>query len=412
MFNYLFHFLSGYVIIKIEGKNTELFLNCCVNENLGLRKIKRRGREFAQAEISPKMYYRLKLYARDCDCKISVLKRIGFPFLLMRLKKRKTFCLCGIAAVILLVWLCSRVWVIDIRETDPVKRNIISEILKDNGVVCGMPRSLLDPELLQQEVLVLHNEYTRFWAEAKGTRITVDVRYAKSIPDIDPSQKVCNIVAEKNGIIQKLVVRRGHPVVTEGMYVTRGQLLVSGITPVNNYGDLYVYSDADVIANTTYTFSDSLPLEFSQRIKTGKSTKKYCVNIFGKDFNLFLKAPEYTHYDGEITEKNIRFFGEYFLPVKIRVYNYNEIRPTPRTRSPEEAESLLKSRLISLLNSVAGEKNVLETDFTVTVANKTVTVTLNAKCLENISKVSEITYDEKPFLRENITPEAINNTNE
>jgi len=412
MFKYLFHFLSGYVIIKIEGKNTEQLLNRCVNERLPLCKLKRHGREFATAEISPKLYYRLKLYARDCDCKIRIIRRMGFPFLLQRLKRRKAFCFFGIFAVIILVWLCSRIWVINILETDPVKKHIISEILKDNGIVCGMPRSMIDSEALQQEVLVRHSEYTRFWAEAKGTRLTVDVRYSTPYPPLDPTDKVSNIVAKKNGIIRKIVVRRGEAAVTEGMSVTQGQLLVSGITHINNHGDLYVYSDADVIALTSYSLTDSVPLEFSQRIKTGKSTKKYCINAFGKDFNLFFKTPGYTHYDGEITEKNLRFFGEYFLPLKIRVYSYNEVKPTPVSRTVQEAEELLKSRLTTLLHTTAGEENVLESEFTVNVTGKTVTVTLNAKCLENIAAVSEISYEDKPFLREDITPQAIKNTQE
>lgn len=411
MFKNLFHFCFGYVIIRIEGKNTEQFLNRCIAENLCPRKLKRHGREFASGEIPPGIYHRLKLYARDFDCKISVIKRGGMPFLLIKLKKRKTFCMGFAAAVILLVWLCSRVWVIDIAETDPNLQRSISSVLRENGIVCGMPKSSLNALALQQEVIAAHPEYTRFYAEIHGTRLTVDVRFGATKPDIDPADKAANIVASRSGIVEKLVVRRGREAVAEGTAVTQGQLLISGITPINNYGDLYVFSDGDVFARTDRVLSETLPLKYTKREKTGNISKKYCLTLFGKNFNLFLKAPSYTHYDGTITQKPLKFFGEYFFPASLRVYEYSEVSPTTASRTAESAEKELKTKLYASLAVSVNEKNILSHSFDVKKTDKSVTVTLYAKCRENIAKTVEIALESKPFLRENITPEAIASKN-
>ncbi len=407
MLKKLFHFWSGYVIIRIEGKNTEAFLNACVSDNMHLLALKRHGREFASAEIPPGLYHSVKLYARDYDCRISVLKRRGLPFFIQKLKKRKTFCMGFAAAVILLVWLCSRVWVIEIPEPDPVQQQKISSILRDSGIVCGMPKSGLNATKLQQEVLSMYPEYTRFYAEIHGTKLTVDVRYSTKVPEIDPADRARNIVAAHSGVIEKLIVRRGHSTVSEGAAVTEGQLLISGITPITNYGDLYVFADGDVFARTERVFTESLPLRYTDRIKTGQTTKKYCISLFGKEFNLFLKPPAYAHYDGEITERPIKFFGEYFLPASLRTYCYNEVVPSPAERNPTDAEAELKARLYTLLISTVGEKNLLSHSFDVTTSEENITVTLKAQCRENIAKSAEITFEQKPFLRENITPGAI-----
>lgn len=407
MLKNLFHFWSGYVIIRIEGKNTEHFLNNCACDNLLIQKIRRHGTEFASAEISPRLYHRLKLYARDFDCSVSVVKRGGLPFLMLRLKKRKTFCVGFVVAIILIVWLCSRVWVIEIPEADPARKQEISQILHENGVVCGMPKSSLNASKLQQDVLAMHPEYTRFYTVVKGTKLTVDVRYSSKKPNIDPADRARNIVASHSGVIEKITVRRGHGMVSEGMYVSEGQLLISGVTHITDYGDLYVFAEGDIIARTEKTFKEALPLKYTARIKTGKITKKYCINIFGREFNLFLKPPAYTHYDGEITEKPLKFFGEYFLPASLRIYCYNEVCPSPETRSAEDAEKELKSRLYSMLVASVGEKNILSHSFSVNTSEESVTVTLTAECIENIGKSAEITFEQKPFLRENITPEAI-----
>ena len=407
MLKKLFHFLSGYVIIRIEGKSTEQFLNGCVSGGLCLSMLRRHGNEVATAEIPPRLYHSIKLFARDYDCRISVVKRGGLPFFLLRLKKRKVFCMGFAAAIILFVWLCSRVWVIEIPEPDPSYNLKIASILRENNIVCGMPKNALNPSALQQNVLAMHPEFTRFYAEVRGTKLTVDVRYSSKAPEIDPAGRTCNIVASHGGVIEKMVVRRGHGVVSEGTVVSEGQLLISGITPITNYGDLYVFADGDVFALTTRELTESLPLKYTERIKTGKSTKKYCVTILGKEFNLFLKTPSYTHYDGEITEKPLKFFGEYFLPGAVRIYRYDEVTPTNITRSAEDARRELESRLFTLLKSTVGVANIVSHQFEVSSTKNVVTVTLKARCRENIAKKAEITFEEKPFLRENITPEAI-----
>ncbi len=407
MFNFLFHFLLGYVIIRIEGKNTEHLINRCMDEKPGLSGLRRHGNEYATAEISPKIYHRIKLYARDLGCKISVVRRGGLPFLLLRLKKRKVFCFGFLFAVVAIVWLCSRVWVIDIAETDPMRRQQISQLLTDYGVVCGMPKSALNSSKLQQAILANHSEYTRFRAEAEGTVLRVEVRYATPPPEAVPTDRVRNLVAASDGVIERIVVRSGEAAIAQGASVKAGQLLISGVTTVTDHGNLYVYADGDIIARTNKKLSRSLPLNYFERIKTGRVTKKYHVNIFGKNFNLFFRPPDYSHYDGVITEKPVKFFGEYFLPITLRIYEYNEVAPTPKTRSDKEAEEELKKNLLAELYAITGEKNVMSYSFETEKTPEDITVTLQAECLESIGKPVEITFENRPFLRADINPEAI-----
>ena len=378
-----------------------------MEEKLCTGHIRRFGREYASAEIAPRCYHLIKLYANDCGCKISVMRRGGLPFLWLKLKKRKVFCLGSAMAVIMLVWMCSRIWVIDIALTDPIQKQKVSDILKENNIVCGMPKSDLDPKELQQKVLMNHGEFTRFMAELHGTRLTIDVRYAHPIPQLDPTDKVGNVVASKSGLVEKMTVRRGHPAVTEGMYVAQGQLLISGITPVPAHGNLYVYADGDVFATTEQTLTSTLPVTVTARVKTGKVTKKHCLRIFGKNFNLFFKAPDYTHYDGFISEKNLSFGGEYFLPVSLLTYQYFEVEPVAETRNPAQLEQSAKESLLAQLTTSVGEKNIIDYTYEVSKTSDLVTVTLRAKCRENIAKTEEIYFEEPPFLRKDITPKAI-----
>ena len=407
MLNYLFHFLTGYVIIKIEGSGKEEFINICTAEKLPIRNIKYHGSMFSSGEISPGSYHKIKLFAKDHGCKISVLKRGGLPFFLHRLKKRKIFCLGFFASVIVLVWLCSRIWVIDIAETDPLKRADISDILSNNGIVCGISARSINPFDFQQDILRMYPGYTRFWLEKHGTKLTVDVRYAKIPPEVDSPYDICNITAAKSGVIKKLVVRAGNPAVQENTFVNTGELLVGGIITNSQGQPLFVKADADVFAEINRSFSMSAPFLSVDRIKTGKISKKYCVEVFGKSFNLFFREPDFAHYDGEITNKPLRFFGEYFLPLSLRIYKYCEVKPKPVTKTASELESELKDKLLNSLNLSVPENNLISHEFVTTVTDTEVIVTLNVTCRENIAKETPITYESKPFVVSDITKKYI-----
>ncbi len=407
MLNYLFHFFTGYVIIKIEGKNKENFINMCAAEKLPIRNIKCHGRLYSSGEIKPSLYHRLKLSAKDSGCKIGVLKRGGLPFFLLRLKKRKIFCFGFIIALLLLVWLCSRIWVIDILETDPLKRAEISQILENKGILCGMPANKIKPFDFQQEVLAQYPGYTRFWLEKKGTKLSVDIRYAKPTPAVDSPYSICNIVAKNSGIIKKIVARRGNSKVLENTYVKKGDILISGIVTNPTSGALYVKADGDIYAEVSYTFEKTASLNSVKRVKTGNISKKYVLEFLGKSFNLFLREPAYSHYDGTITDKSIKFFGEYFLPVKLRTYTYHEVSLKPQVEDAETLEKNLKTQLEKSATLKIPEKNIISKDFKTNITNGDVTVTFNVTALENIATSEEITYESTPFVVSDINKKAI-----
>ena len=407
MLKYLFHFLTGYVIIKIEGKGIENFLNLLSSEKIYIGRLKKRGNLFSTGEINPAFYHRVKLFARECGLKISVFKRGGLPFALMRLKKRKAFLAGFFTSVFLLLFLCSRIWVIQIDETDTEKRERLEAVLAENGVVCGMPRRDLKPFEVQKSVLGSNDEYSWFWIDVKGTVASVRVRYKKQPPKITDSYDICNLIASKDGIIEKITVRSGNAEVEKGTAVTKGQLLVSGVLPNDVMSAMYVHADADIIARVKRTAKESASLIVAERIKTGKTEKKYSISVFGKDFNLFFKSPDFKHYDGNIREKRFKLFGNYYMPFVIRTYNYSEVKPVPMRIEPVVAEQKLKDEMYGELKNTIGEKNILSAAYETKRGDNEVTVILNAECLENIGTEAEITFEKKPFVPKDISKSTI-----
>ncbi|MBQ3053445.1 MAG: sporulation protein YqfD [Clostridia bacterium] len=407
MLKYLFHFLTGYVIIKIEGTNVEDFLNLCTREKIYIHRLSHHGKAYASGELHPSYYHKAKLFARDMDVKISVLRRGGLPFALLKLKKRKAFIAGFLVMMFLMFWLCGRIWVIDIEETNPNRRNVIAAALEENGVKSGMPRHRLKPFEIQQSVMASHKEFSWFWIEVKGTHAVVQVRYGKKPPEVADPQDISNIISTKNGILHRFIVRSGSSSLKEGDYVTEGQLLISGVVPNELVGAMYVHAEGDAIAKTDRVLTESMPLTVSERVKTGNVTKKYSVNILGKDFNLFFKAPKYKHYDGIIKEKRLHLTRDYILPFSVKIYEYSEVKPTPKKLKEQDAERDLKNSLLNSLYDSVGKKNVVSSQFTVEKSPEKIIVTLKAECLENIAKQVPISFEEKPFTPSDISKDIL-----
>ena len=86
----ILQYLSGYLIIRIEGYSPERFLNMCSHHGIYLWNLKPCGHAY-EMNISVKGFRRLKPIIRKTGTKIIIRERRGFPFFLHKYRKRKIF---------------------------------------------------------------------------------------------------------------------------------------------------------------------------------------------------------------------------------------------------------------------------------------------------------------------------------
>jgi similar to stage IV sporulation protein len=85
---------------------------------------------------------------------------------------------------------------------------------------------MLRKNLIEREVMIHTPDAVWLGITVEGVVAEVKVVKRKKAP---APAKFCNIVAARDGVISKMVVVRGMPVVNEGDTVARGDLLISGV---------------------------------------------------------------------------------------------------------------------------------------------------------------------------------------
>lgn len=66
-------------------------------------------------------------------------------------------------------------------------------------------------------------------AEEKGSLLVISIKEANPEVGRERAGRFCHLVAEKSGIVKKIVVNRGVACVKPGQKVKKGQILISGI---------------------------------------------------------------------------------------------------------------------------------------------------------------------------------------
>ena len=100
--------------------------------------------------------------------------------------------------------------------------------LSEEGLRIGAMHRKIDTENLRNSILIDMPELSYIYVNFSGAEARVIARPRKSAPEILEENVPCDIIADKDGIIESITVKSGNPEVKRGEAVIRGQMLVSG----------------------------------------------------------------------------------------------------------------------------------------------------------------------------------------
>ena len=119
-------FRKGTVRIRVQGEQTERFLNLCKAREIKISRLIRTGDQSLEGNKLIADFFRLSPIHRKTGVKIHILEKHGLPFFFYRSKKRKAFFLGLLLCAGLLLFLSGRLWEIDVEGN---VRNSTPEIL-------------------------------------------------------------------------------------------------------------------------------------------------------------------------------------------------------------------------------------------------------------------------------------------
>ena len=134
-------FRKGIVRIRVQGEQTERFLNLCKARKIKISSLDRTGEQSLEGDFGIQDFLRLSPIRRKTGVKIHILEKHGLPFFFYRSKKRKAFFIGIFVCALLLLGLSGRIWEIDVSGNARNSTQEILDFLKEEGIVHGMQRS-------------------------------------------------------------------------------------------------------------------------------------------------------------------------------------------------------------------------------------------------------------------------------
>lgn len=313
---FLYRSFFGILEIEIYGIYPEKVLNICEKNRISLWDIHiKKGKICCKIKVSD--YKKMPRLFKRQGVRLHILSRKGLPFFTNRYKRRFGAVLGVAVFFLLLFYLSSFVWIIDINGNKTVTDAEITALCEQIGIKEGMKSKNFDAKIKAQELLLKSNKLSWASFNIEGCVLSVNVTEIdkKKEDDLAP----CNLVASSDGIIKHIDVTVGNCVVKVGDTVRRGDVLVSGIIE-NENGTKFVKSRGSIIAKTINTAELFQPYKFRESYLTGKQKTKRVLDIFTLKIPLFL-GKEKSDYDSVYKAENLELFGKK-IPIKIHTRHF------------------------------------------------------------------------------------------
>lgn len=387
----LIRLIFGYVRIEVEGYYIERFINICQNKKIIIWNLKRKKGVNLYLNIGIKDFKKLKKIARKTNCKIKIKKKKGIPFILHKYKKRKVFVIFLVLIAFLIYTSSKYVWNIEVQVEDDLQIEQIEDDLADLGLRKGVLKSKIETDKLINELRLKRNDISWIGIDLKGTNVIVKAVKADERPDVLNNSDYCNIIASKSGIITKIIAQNGTAVVNVGDEVDEGDILIAGYMEGKYTDKRYVHSFGEVQAKVKYQKSEKIYLKQEKLRDTGDEEKRFQIKFNNFQINFYKTLSKFKIYDTIYTEKKLKIFSNFYLPISIVEITNKEQIKEEKTYSKEEVIELGKEKLSKQIEEdIANKENILDVIVDINDLEDSVEVCVTYEVLENIEGYEKI----------------------
>ena len=248
------------------------------------------------------------------------------PFVIKKYKKRKLFFIL-LFIVILAIYTLSRfVWNIEIKGIENINQEEIIKALEDDGLKVGTLKSKVDTNEIISKIRYQREDIAWIGINLDGTNAIVEIVEADKKPEIIDDDDYCNIVAQKDGKIEKISAQNGTLMVSKGQEVKKGDILIAGYMEGKYTGKNYVNANGKVTAIVKYSQTEKIGKKEIKREKTENYENKYSIKINNFKINFYKTLSKYKNYDTIYTNKKLKLFSNFYLPIElIKTTNYEVI---------------------------------------------------------------------------------------
>ena len=341
-------FESGRVIVEINILRPERLLNILWNENINIINVKRIDAATIRITIDYDDYKDVMLLVKKLNGKTKIIGSKGTLFLIGKLKGKFFLVLGGGIFVLLLLYLSTFVWSIEITTKKNVSPYEIRQQLYSIGIKPGISKKEIDFKDIEKKLENMNYDILWLRARVEGSTLKVVIEEKVNPPEIK-EKKYGNLVARMDGEVSRVYTFSGRSVVHVGEYVHAGDIIIEGINGKEEE-PYEVPPDGVVMANTFYEKSMLAQVSGNELKRTGEKDSDIYISFFGKKIYLKKAIKGFTEYDKIEESKNI-----------ITRINYYEKKEFPIELSKEEIISnSVKALEESLYNNLTREAKIVD----------------------------------------------------
>lgn len=378
----------GYCRVEVCGAFPETVLNACAMQALELWDMKCEDDHTLRFCVYERYIPALEDIARRCMCDMSVLGTAGGSTRRRFLKNHVWLLVSLLVALGILAASSLFIWDIDVYGCDELSEGEVLRALSDCGVDCGAYWPALSVDMIRADMLTRLPELAWMTVNVSGSRAIVLVEERVEKPEIYIESAGADIVAARTGIIRRLSVLNGTPLVGTGQSVTAGETVISGTMESLSRDARCVRAQGGVTADTWYELSAVCPAQMQEKTPRAGVRRRFALKFGKSRYNFYFSSGNTVDgCDKIIHNYNAGIRGLFALPVTLVV---EELRPYRLSGTvPADTAAMgarLEARLTDGLRGVVLSSSVTEGD-----NGGLAVVTLRAACRENIAQVKE--YD-------------------
>lgn len=375
--------------IKITGKDVKRFIH-----NLHKMHIEFLNIEFEKNSVLIKV--REEDYQKILNIKtiyeIEVVRLYGIAYFKRFLKKYSLFFIVLGVSFFLFLGLTNVIFEVEVVHNNKEIRELLLEELAKEGIrKYHFVVSYQKKETIKENILKKYKDKIEWLEiERQGTKYEIKVEERKKNDEQNDTTPK-DIVAKKNGMIQKITSSSGEILVKKDQYVKKGDILIGGT--IHNKEEVVgkVRAEGEVIAETWYTVTVSLPYHYREEIKTENKQKVLHIEWLQGGLNLF-RFHKYRNSNLDYLYK----LENPILPISISIAEEQEVNVIDKVYTKDnaikEASTIAKQRLKTKLGEdieILYEKNLK-----ITEEDSKIKVVMFYKVSENITSYQDIIEEE------------------
>ncbi len=389
LFKILLNFIYGYKQVEIEGYYLERFLNEILKNSIFVWKIDRIQINKVRINASNSAIIDLKEIVYKNQCLMKITKDCGIPAIVKRYKKRRYIFGLSFTFFIMIFAISRFIWNIDVSGNIEIDKKQVIEIAKKSGLSIGKYKQKIDTESVIKDIKNSLDNVSWVGVDYKGTNAIIKIVEGQKIPMVVNENDFCNIVAKKDGEIQKIVAQNGTVMCKDGDNVKQGQILIAGWMEGLYTGKYFVNSEGSVKAKISYSETTKIYKNEIERKHTGKRDKKVSIKMKNLQINLFKRVSKFKKYDTIETIKSLRLSSNFYLPIKFVIYDSFEVEEIKKYNDFETAKTNGELTAKSKLDKkIKGE--LINSDTKITEYNDYYSVTVYYDVIEEIGTKEKI----------------------